>query len=89
MERAPNRHECCSLCGAMQTETTPTNGVKTTPGPNTGPMPLREARAEFDRVYLERLLAATGGDIDKAAAIAEIHPKSFARLMRRYNLRRP
>lgn len=51
-------------------------------------MSLREARAEFDRVYLERLLATTEGDIARAAEIAEIHPKSFARLMRRYKLNR-
>lgn len=52
------------------------------------PMPLREARAEFDRVYLARLLETTGGDIARAAEIAEIHPKSFARLMRRYKMNR-
>jgi DNA-binding NtrC family response regulator len=54
----------------------------------TQPMPLREARAEFDRVYLETLLDSTAGDIARAAEIAEIHPKSFARLMRRYNVNR-
>jgi len=51
-------------------------------------MPLREAREAFDRAYLEHILAATAGDIDHAAELAEIHPKSFARLMRRYRLNR-
>lgn len=69
----------------MHTETT----TATNNSNNAGPMSLREARAEFDRAYLERLLAATNGNIHKAAEIAQIHPKSFARLMRRYDLRRP
>lgn len=53
------------------------------------PLPLRDARAEFDREYLSRVLRSTGGDVRRAAAIAEIHPKSFERLMRRRGVRRP
>lgn len=54
-----------------------------------GAVSLRDARAEFDRVYLSRLLQVTDGNIREAAAIAEIHPKSFERLMRRRGIRRP
>lgn len=54
-----------------------------------GPVSLRDARAEFDRVYLSRLLQVTNGNVREAAAIAEIHPKSFERLMRRRGVRRP
>lgn len=50
---------------------------------------LRAARAVFDRVYLTRLLEATGGDIPRAAELAEIHVKSFERLMRRRGVERP
>ena len=56
--------------------------------PNSNAISLREARAEFDREYLSRLLQATGGNIRQAAEIAEIHPKSFERLMRRRGIRR-
>lgn len=54
-----------------------------------GLVSLREARAVFDRAYLTRLLEAAGGNIARAAAIAEIHPKSFERLMRRRGVKRP
>lgn len=64
------------------------NEPDTAPTTQTGPASLRDARAEFDRVYLDRLLQVSGGDIRRAAAIAEIHPKSFERLMRRRGVRR-
>jgi len=56
---------------------------------NSGPISLRDARAEFDREYLGHLLRATDGNIREAAEIAKIHPKSFERLMRRRGIRRP
>lgn len=50
--------------------------------------PLEEARAHFDREYLRDLLSAAGGDVTRAAEIADIHPKSLARLLRRYQIER-
>lgn len=52
-------------------------------------LPLRTARAQFDRSYLQALLRTAGGNIPRAAKIAGIHPKSYERLMRRYGLPRP
>ncbi|HLU67515.1 MAG TPA: sigma 54-interacting transcriptional regulator [Kofleriaceae bacterium] len=51
--------------------------------------PLEEARAQFDREYLRDALAASGGDVTAAAELAQVHPKSFARLLRRYGIERP
>jgi DNA-binding NtrC family response regulator len=51
--------------------------------------PLEEARAQFDREYLRDALAAAGGDVNRAAELARVHPKSFARLLRRYGVGRP
>jgi len=50
--------------------------------------PLQVAREQFDRDYLRDLLAATGGNLKRAADIAEVHPKSLARLLRRYGINR-
>jgi two-component system response regulator GlrR len=49
---------------------------------------LRAARDQTERQYLADLLRATDGDLDRAAEIAEIHRKSFERLLRKHNLRR-
>ena len=49
--------------------------------------PLRAARAEHEREYLTALLAHTDGDLDAAAAIAQVHRKSLERLIRRLKLR--
>ena len=49
--------------------------------------PLKEAREQFDREYLRDVLAAAQGDGQRAAEMAEVHPKSFARLLRRYRVR--
>lgn len=54
----------------------------------TGAISLRDARAEFDREYLKRVLQVAGGDVKRAAEIAEIHPKSLERLMRRLDIKR-
>jgi transcriptional regulator with GAF, ATPase, and Fis domain len=48
---------------------------------------LRAARAEWEREYLARLIRDTGGDLDEAARIAQVHRKSLERLLRRYKLR--
>jgi DNA-binding NtrC family response regulator len=48
---------------------------------------MRAARAEHEREYLTQLLAHTEGDLDAAAAIAQIHRKSLERLIRRLKLR--
>jgi DNA-binding NtrC family response regulator len=50
--------------------------------------PLAAAREELDRNYLRELLAATQGDINRASEIAEVHPKSLTRLLRRYGIAR-
>jgi DNA-binding NtrC family response regulator len=49
---------------------------------------LEVAREQFDRDYLRDLLAATNGDLKRAAEVAEVHPKSLARLLRRYGIGR-
>jgi DNA-binding NtrC family response regulator len=49
---------------------------------------LRAARDQTEREYLEDLVRATDGDLDRAAEIAEVHRKSFERLLRKHNLRR-
>jgi len=48
---------------------------------------LRAARAEHEREYLTKLLEHTEGDLDAAAAIAQVHRKSLERLIRRLKLR--
>jgi transcriptional regulator with GAF, ATPase, and Fis domain len=48
---------------------------------------LRAARTEREREYLTDLLRATGGDLDEAARIAQVHRKSLERLLRRHKLR--
>ncbi|HUS65671.1 MAG TPA: sigma 54-interacting transcriptional regulator [Kofleriaceae bacterium] len=50
--------------------------------------PLKEARDQLDREYLRDVLAAAGGDAARAAEMAQVHPKSFARLLRRYGIGR-
>jgi DNA-binding NtrC family response regulator len=49
---------------------------------------MREAKETFERRYLEEILRAHDGDVTEAAAAAEIHPKSLARLLRRYAIDR-
>ena len=50
--------------------------------------PLAAAREQFDREYLREVLAAAQGDVTLAATNAQVHPKSFARLLRRYDISR-
>jgi transcriptional regulator with PAS, ATPase and Fis domain len=54
----------------------------------TARLPLEAAREQFDREYLRDVLEAAGGDAKRAAALAQVHPKSLERLLRRYGLRR-
>jgi transcriptional regulator with PAS, ATPase and Fis domain len=49
-------------------------------------LPMQKAREQFDREYMRDVLGAAGGDVKSAAEIAGIHPKSFARLLRRYRV---
>ena len=51
-------------------------------------MPLKEAKETFERRYLEELLRENKGDVRKAADAAQLHPKSLARLLRRYAIGR-
>jgi DNA-binding NtrC family response regulator len=50
--------------------------------------PLEEARAQFDREYLREVMTAAGGELGRGAELAQIHPKSLARLLRRYGVDR-
>jgi DNA-binding NtrC family response regulator len=50
-------------------------------------IPLRAARNEREREYLHDLVRATDGNLEEAAAIAEIHVKSLERLLRKHKLR--
>jgi len=47
---------------------------------------LKVAREQFDIEYLRDVLDQTGGDVAAAAEVADVHPKSFTRLLRRYRL---
>jgi transcriptional regulator with PAS, ATPase and Fis domain len=55
-----------------------------------GPRPLRMARGAasdaFERAYLERVLAATGGNVTHAAALAEVSRQMIQKLMRKHGL---
>ncbi|HEV8323892.1 MAG TPA: sigma 54-interacting transcriptional regulator [Myxococcota bacterium] len=53
-----------------------------------GEEPLRQAKARFEREYLEAALRRTGGHVRRAAEIAGVHQKSFERLLRRYGILR-
>ncbi len=60
-------------------------------GPATGDltlMPMRDARAHFDRDYLIRVLRASGGNVTRAAEMAGKHRTDFYALMKRHSLKR-
>jgi two-component system, NtrC family, response regulator GlrR len=52
-----------------------------------GRLPMRVATEQFEREYLNELLRASGRNLQAAAAIAQIHPKSLERLLRKHGLR--
>jgi two-component system response regulator GlrR len=49
-------------------------------------VPLAEARRQFERDYLERLLRLTGGNVSDAARLAERNRTEFYRLLQRHDL---
>ena len=51
-------------------------------------MPLKEAKEAFEKQYLDALIKRHHGNIQESAQIAELHPKSLARLLRRYTIGR-
>lgn len=52
----------------------------------TPPPPLREARAAFERAYLEDLLRSTAGNVSAAARRAGVHRTELHRLLRRHGI---
>ena len=46
------------------------------------PATLREARTAADRAYVEDVLRKANGDLDRAAAIADVHRKTLERMLR-------
>ncbi len=60
------------------------------PPPAADPEPLRiarrEAADEFERSYLQLLLGKTGGNVTRAAAIAEVSRQMVQKLMRKHGL---
>lgn len=51
-------------------------------------LPLREARAAFDRRYVEEILRRNGGNVSKAAREAGVDRKLIHRLIKRYGIGR-
>jgi DNA-binding NtrC family response regulator len=50
-------------------------------------LPLAAAREQFDRRYLIDLMSSTESEIKRAAEIAQVHPKSLERLLRKHDLK--
>jgi two-component system response regulator GlrR len=49
--------------------------------------PLKEAREDFEKVYLIRLLELTGGNVSRAAELAGKYRPDFYNLIKKYNLK--
>ena len=49
-------------------------------------VPFEEARKEFERDYLVRLLKITGGNVTQAAALAKRNRTEFYKLLQRHHL---
>ena len=49
--------------------------------------PLKEAKEDFERRYLVRLLESTGGNVSKAAELAGKYRADFYNLLKKYNLK--
>jgi DNA-binding NtrC family response regulator len=56
-------------------------------GGGLGRLPMRLAVEQFEREYLTDLLRTCGRSIPRAGEVAELHPKSIERLLRKYGLR--
>jgi two-component system response regulator GlrR len=50
------------------------------------PLPLNEAREEFERAYLFQILTATGGNVSRAASVAGRYRAEFYKMLRKYDL---
>lgn len=48
---------------------------------------MRVAAEEFEREYLIDLVRSSGRNLAAAAQLAQIHPKSLERLLRKHGLR--
>jgi transcriptional regulator with GAF, ATPase, and Fis domain len=46
----------------------------------------RDASAAFEREYVQRVLEKSGGNITRAAALAEVSRQMIQKLMRKYGL---
>lgn len=69
----------------------PLSGDSAPPPPSPSPvqlLPLREARRQasdaFEREYLKQLLAQTGGNVSRAASLAEVSRQMIQKLMRQH-----
>ena len=49
-------------------------------------VPLNEARSEFEKEYLTRLLKSTRGNVSRAARLAKRNRTDFYKLMARHNI---
>lgn len=52
-----------------------------------GRLPMRVATEEFEREYLIELVKSAGRSVAAAAQIAQVHPKSLERLLRKHGLK--
>ena len=76
--------QCCVLCAGplvtlSQVQKSVSEEAVTIPS-------LAEARRQFEREYLERLLRLTGGNVADAARLAERNRTEFYRLLQRHDL---
>jgi hypothetical protein len=49
------------------------------------PLRLRQAQYVFDALYLSAVLRRTGGNVTKAAEIAQVQPPAINRIIKRSN----
>ena len=47
---------------------------------------FEEARAEFEKRYIQELLNKTGGNLNEAATLAELHPSTLYRKIKRHKI---
>ncbi len=74
--------------GKPPAEAIPPSAEATSSGDATEIISLRDARRVSEREYLRRLVASSGGDLDRAARLAGLHRKSLDRLLRQYGMAR-